>query len=40
MLRHHLPQAYWWILLWTILALFLLMAEAMLFPQPVLAIIL
>ncbi|HIK16274.1 MAG TPA: hypothetical protein IGS53_13460 [Leptolyngbyaceae cyanobacterium M33_DOE_097] len=36
MLRHPIPQAYLWILLWFIVALVLLMAEAILIPQPIL----
>ena len=39
MLRHHIPQPYLWILLWLILALLLLMAEAILFPQPAIAFV-
>ncbi|MGG6293928.1 hypothetical protein ACQ4M4_05855 [Leptolyngbya sp. AN02str] len=38
MLRHHVPQAYFWILLWFVLAIVLLLMEAVLLPQPVLAI--
>jgi len=36
MLRHSIPQAYLWIILWFIVALLLLMAEAVLIPQPIL----
>lgn len=38
MLRHHhVPEAYLWVLLWFVLALLLLIAEASLLPQPAIA---
>lgn len=39
MLQPHSPEAYLWILLWFILALFLLMVQAILFPQPAIAML-
>ncbi|XGV97912.1 MAG: hypothetical protein ACAF41_03055 [Leptolyngbya sp. BL-A-14] len=40
MLRHyHIPETYLWILLWFVLALLLLIAEAALLPQPVIAMV-
>jgi hypothetical protein len=36
MLRPPIPQTYLWIILWLILVLLLLMAEAILLPQPIL----
>lgn len=39
MLRPHVPEPYLWILLWCILALLLLAAEAALFPQAAIAVI-
>lgn len=35
--HHHFPEAYLWILLWFVLALLLLIAEAALLPQPAIA---
>ncbi|XGV98260.1 MAG: hypothetical protein ACAF41_04855 [Leptolyngbya sp. BL-A-14] len=35
--HHHLPEAYLWVLLWFLLALLLLMAEAALLTQPAIA---
>jgi hypothetical protein len=37
--RPHVPETYLWILLWCILALLLLMAEAALLPQTTLAMV-
>ncbi|MBI4783048.1 MAG: hypothetical protein HY785_17255 [Oscillatoriophycideae cyanobacterium NC_groundwater_1537_Pr4_S-0.65um_50_18] len=37
--RSHFPKPYFWIMLWVILALLLLMAEAILFPQTVMTIV-
>ncbi len=39
MLRRQFPEAYVWILLWFILALFLLAMQAILLPQPVIAML-
>jgi hypothetical protein len=39
MLRRQFPEAYIWILLWFILALFLLAMQAILFPQPTIAML-
>lgn len=39
MLRRQLPEAYVWILLWFILALFLLAMQGILFPQPAIAML-
>jgi hypothetical protein len=39
MLRPHVPEAYVWILLWFVLALLLLIAEAALLPQPAIAMV-
>lgn len=39
MLRPHVPEAYLWIILWFVLALLLLIAEAALLPQPAIAIV-
>jgi len=33
----HVPEAYFWIVLWLILTLLLLAAEAILFPEPAIA---
>lgn len=38
MLRPHTPKTYFWIILWFVLALLLLISEAALLPQPVIAI--
>jgi hypothetical protein len=37
MLRSHALEIYLWIILWVVLAFLLLIAEAALFPQPVIA---
>jgi hypothetical protein len=39
MLRRQFPEAYIWILLWFLLALFLLAMQAILFPQPAIAML-
>ncbi len=39
MLRRQFPEAYIWILLWFILALFLLAMQAILLPQPAIAML-
>jgi hypothetical protein len=39
MLRPHVPEAYLWIILWFVLALLLLIAEATLLSQPAIAIV-
>ncbi len=39
MLRPHFPETYLWIILWFIFALFLLIAEAALLPQPAIAMV-
>jgi hypothetical protein len=39
MLRPHVPEAYLWIILWFVLAVLLLIAEAALLPQPAIAMV-
>jgi hypothetical protein len=39
MLRNRMDQPYSWIIVWVILALLLLLAEGILFPQPAIAFV-
>jgi NAD-reducing hydrogenase small subunit len=39
MLHSRAPKVYFWIILWVVLAFLLLIAEAALFPQPVIAMV-